>query len=446
MTTQRQAPQTTYRTALEDIEISADVESAIAQMQASGKDTGSLTAQQRAGYVTALCRALRLNPLTNPVQFIRLNGKEVLYVTRTATDQLAAIHGLNRKTVRGPEIVDIAGMKVALCTVEVTLPNGRSETATATLPVADPAMLYMKLETKAKRRGTLAILGLGLLAEEEAESIPGAERVDLAPDAPTPAPKPYALDDYRAALSAAGCLFDAAQDYRALSQRLHAEDATTAASEALAEWLDAGGYVLTATEQRACERGDYPREMLDILDAVAECATGADVVRWWGQTAHVVEALGAHAKAAKLIVAKTYCARVGDPTKSPAKVFAAALAPKPPPTGTDSPSSTRNDTATGDATPADAAPSAEALASIARVGDVHAYLATKHTFTEVERAVVAHGAHVPALAAAAVARLEALGEGGDDANRAGLVGAWVSESASKAQRAERTAAQVQRAA
>ena len=63
-TTQRQTTQNTYRTGLEDIEISADVESAIAQMQASGKDTGSLTAQQRAGYVTALCRALRLNPLT----------------------------------------------------------------------------------------------------------------------------------------------------------------------------------------------------------------------------------------------------------------------------------------------------------------------------------------------------------------------------------------------
>jgi hypothetical protein len=444
MTTQH-AQQNTYRTALDDIEISADVESAIAQMQASGKDTGSLTAQQRAGYVTALCRALRLNPLTSPVQFIRLNGKEVLYVTRTATDQLAAIHGLNRKTVRGPEIVDIAGTKIAICAVEVTLPNGRSETATATLPVADPAMLYMKLETKAKRRGTLAILGLGLLAEEEAESIPGAERGDITPSAP-PAPKPTALDDYRAALSAAGCLFDAAQDYRLLSQRLHAEDATTAASEALAEWLDAGGYVMTATEQRAAERGDYPREMLDVIDAVAECASGADVVRWWGQTAHVVEALGAHAKAAKLIVARTYCARVGDTSKSPAKVFAGALAPKPPPTGTDSPSSARNDTSAGDATPADAAPSAEALASIARVGDVHAYLAAKSTYTEVERAVVAHGAHVPALEAAAVARLEALGEGGDDGNRARLVAAWVSESASRAQRAERTAAKVQRAA
>lgn len=290
---------------------------------------------------------------------------------------------------------------------------------------------------------------LGVYTADEisdGEYIGDAPIVETAPHLPPPAPKPYALDDYRAALSAAGCLFDAAQDYRALSQRLHAEDATTAASEALAEWLDAGGYVLTATEQRAAERGDYPREMLDILDAVAECATGADVVRWWGQTAHVVEALGAHAKAAKLIVARTYCARTGDTSKSPAKVFAAALAPKPPPTGTDSPSSARGDTATGDATPADAAPSAEALASIARVGDVLAYLATKHTFTEVERAVVAHGAHVATLAAAAVARLEALGEGGDDGNRSRLVAAWVAASRERAQRAAALPSQVQVAA
>lgn len=261
-----------------------------------------------------------------------------------------------------------------------------------------------------------------------------------------PAAKRTALDGYHYALAHVTDLHSAVDHYRLASQRLHAEGATEAASEALAEWLDAGGYALTATEQRACERGDYPREMLDLLDAVAECSTGADVVRWWGQTAHVVEALGAHAKAAKLIVAKTYCARIGDTSKSPAKVFAAALAPQPPPTGTDSPTSARNDAATGDATTAEAAPSAEALASIARVGDPRAYLAGKATFTEVERAVVAHGAYVPALTPAAVERLEALGEGGDDANRTRLVGAWVSESASRAQRAERTASQVRRAA
>jgi len=447
MTTQRQAPQTTYRTALEDIEISADVESAIAQMQASGKDTGSLTAQQRAGYVTALCRALRLNPLTSPVQFIKLNGKEVLYVTRTATDQLAAIHGLNRKTVRGPEIVDIAGTKIAICAVEVTLPNGRSETATATLPVADPAMLYMKLETKAKRRGTLAILGLGLLAEEEAESIPGAERVDLAP-----APKRPALDVFRDAIDRDGTLAAIVVTWHAHCAALAAEKAADDAAADVAKWLTEGGYVLSKTEQQALLARNFTPGMLALLDALAMQTAAPLVMRWRldADIARAIDALGEdRAKIVKTVVARTWCKLSEIVTERPNVTFAKAveaLNPKPPPTGTDSPSSTRNDTATGDATPADATPSPEAQASVARVGDPLAYLATKHTFTEVERAVVAHGAHVPALADAAVARLEALGEGGDDGNRARLVAAWVSESASRAQRAERTAAKVQRAA
>jgi hypothetical protein len=135
--------------------------------------------------------------------------------------------------------------------------------------------------------------------------------------------------------------------------------------------------------------------------------------------------------------------------RAAAEARRAALAPTeptPPAPPRGGRKSTRSVGATGDATPADAAPSAEALASIARVGDPYAYLATKHTYTEIERAVVAHGAHVPALAAAAVARLEALGEGGDESNRTRLVAAWVSESASRVQHAERTASQVRRAA
>lgn len=133
--------------------------------------------------------------------------------------------------------------------------------------------------------------------------------------------------------------------------------------------------------------------------------------------------------------------------RAAAEARRAALTPTEPPTPPRSGrKSARNDAATGDAASNDGAPSAEAQASIARVGDPHAYLAGKATFTEVERAVVAHGAHVAGLAPAAVERLEAMGEGGDDANRTRLVGAWVSESASRAQRAERTASQVRRAA
>ena len=67
-----------------------------------------------------------------------------------------------------------------------THPNGRVETATATVPLVDPVNVLMKVETKAKRRATLSILGLGVLDEIELETIPAniqepGAGVDLAP-------------------------------------------------------------------------------------------------------------------------------------------------------------------------------------------------------------------------------------------------------------------------
>ena len=222
--------------------------------------------------------------------------------------------------------------------------------------------------------------------------------------------------------------------------------------------LKAIGYQLDRAEVNAvlAATGQPLARWVDAADEALGNNTGADAVhvaaRWWVAQRERISAALSKPAATMVYMALARSLRTTPDAAGTARAKKAlnaaveALAPKPPPTGTDSPSSTRNDTATDDATPADATPSAEAQASIARVGDPLAYLATKHTYTEVERAVVAHGAHVPALAAAAVARLEALGEGGDDGNRERLVAAWVSESASRAQRAERTAAKVQRAA
>lgn len=158
-----------------DAAISPMLEDVLARTAAIGKDPRAWNTDQRAEYLRSLCRALRLNPLTGPLQFITLNGKEVLYATRQATDQLAAMHRLNRETVRGPEIVDLGGTKVVLCQVRATLPDGRSEMATATLPATDLVNALMKCETKAKRRATLSIIGLGLLDESELETIPEAQ-------------------------------------------------------------------------------------------------------------------------------------------------------------------------------------------------------------------------------------------------------------------------------
>lgn len=162
----------------EDIDLDAMLDDAAIAMQrvsAAGRDTKALTHEERVATLSALSKALGLNPLTNPVQFLSLSGREVLYVTKQATDQIAARLRLNRETVAGPEVRDFGGTKLVFCQVKVTAPDGRSEVSTATLPFADPVNVLMKCETKAKRRATLSLAGLGLLTEEEMETIPGAQ-------------------------------------------------------------------------------------------------------------------------------------------------------------------------------------------------------------------------------------------------------------------------------
>ncbi|MEZ4410859.1 MAG: hypothetical protein R3A52_30915 [Polyangiales bacterium] len=137
-------------------------------------DLSGLSPNERARFYVQMCEGLGLNPNAQPFAFLRLNGKEVLYATRGATDQLAAIHRVNREIVDGPKVIDLAGTKLVYAVCRATHPNGRVETATATVPLADPMNVLMKCETKAKRRATLSILGLGVLDELELETIPAS--------------------------------------------------------------------------------------------------------------------------------------------------------------------------------------------------------------------------------------------------------------------------------
>jgi hypothetical protein len=135
-------------------------------------DISALTLQERAKFYLQMCESLGLSAASQPLAVLKLNGKEILYPTRGATDQLAAIHRLTRRMIDGPRVIDLAGTKLVFAVCEAAHPNGRVETATATVPLADPVNVLMKAETKAKRRATLSILGLGMLDETEIETIP----------------------------------------------------------------------------------------------------------------------------------------------------------------------------------------------------------------------------------------------------------------------------------
>lgn len=152
-------------------------------------DLSKLTAPQRLAYYKNVCQSLGVNPLTKPFDYIALNGKLVLYAKRDATDQLRKLHGIS-VTISARETVS----EVYIVTARAQDKTGRSDESIgavdiANLKGANLANAFMKAETKAKRRVTLSIVGLGWLDETEIETIPDAKPVVLEVE-PSPAPQP----------------------------------------------------------------------------------------------------------------------------------------------------------------------------------------------------------------------------------------------------------------
>jgi hypothetical protein len=351
-------------------------------------DISALSPEHRVRYYVQTCEGLGLNPHSQPFAFLRLNGKEVMYATRGATDQLAAMHRINREIIDGPKIVDIAGQKVAYCVAKGTHPNGRTETATATLPVSDPVNLYMKLETKAKRRVTLSILGLGVLDETELETIPAsakgsAAQVDVSivrDDAPAqPAPMD-ALAALRADLEAAESL-DLEGARTVYARHDLGGTALSAVTGALCTALAARGYRLTATEAGQLLRGEMPDALAMAYDRLAAVDRHADDEDGDGVVADVVRVLrspgvaaigadakrkvaGAKARVERLMTvsAQTVAGLLAPANERPDVDAAearirAALSPQPPttPTGTDAPRSSATSADGGSVAPSQSA-------------------------------------------------------------------------------------------
>jgi hypothetical protein len=122
-----------------------------------------------------------LDPFTKPFDILRLNGKEVLYCTRSGTQQLNKLHKVSH-LITSRDTNSEAG--VYIVTSKASLPDGRCTESIGAVNIAGLkgemyANAIMKAETKAKRRATLDLLGLGVLDESEAESIPNASTVAL---------------------------------------------------------------------------------------------------------------------------------------------------------------------------------------------------------------------------------------------------------------------------
>lgn len=137
-------------------------------------DLAKLSAPQRISYYHAVCQSVGLNPLTKPFDYITLSGKLTLYAKKDATDQLRKIHGVSITKLETSAYGD-----VYIITAYAQDATGRTDAATGAVPIGTLkgdalANALMKTETKAKRRVTLSICGLGMLDETELETIPNA--------------------------------------------------------------------------------------------------------------------------------------------------------------------------------------------------------------------------------------------------------------------------------
>jgi hypothetical protein len=139
-------------------------------------DLSKLSAGDKVRYYNGYCERMGLDPFTKPFDILRLNGKEVLYCTRSGTQQLNKLHKVSH-LITSRDTNGEAG--VYIVTSKASLPDGRCTESIGAVNIAGLkgeayANAIMKAETKAKRRATLDLLGLGVLDESEAESIPNA--------------------------------------------------------------------------------------------------------------------------------------------------------------------------------------------------------------------------------------------------------------------------------
>jgi hypothetical protein len=135
-------------------------------------DLSKLSPDERWSYYIQVCRSVGLNPATQPFQYITLSDKLVLYATKGAAEQLRDNNHVSIDITSRERIDDLY-----VVTARATTPDGRHDEEIGAVPIGTLkgdalANALMKATTKAKRRVTLSMIGLGMLDETEVETIP----------------------------------------------------------------------------------------------------------------------------------------------------------------------------------------------------------------------------------------------------------------------------------
>lgn len=152
--------------------------SAIEKVVVQG-DLSPLNPQQRVLYYKTVCESVGLNPYTKPFDYIMLNGKLTLYAKKDCAEQLRKLNGISITSLEDKLVDDIY-----IVTAKATTKDGRTDQSKGAVVIGhlkgeQKANAIMKAETKAKRRVTLSVSGIGFSDESEIDSIPNAKLVEF---------------------------------------------------------------------------------------------------------------------------------------------------------------------------------------------------------------------------------------------------------------------------
>lgn len=163
---------------MNEITTTNQIDAAIMESVLLGGDLSKLTPDQRVSYYRHVCESVGLNPLTKPFDYMTLNGKLTLYAKKDATDQLRKI---NNVSIDDVDIVE--NETQFLVKVKGHDSTGRTDVEIGVVKKSDMqgnlGNVQMKAVTKAKRRLTLSLCGLGWLDETEVETIRDARLANV---------------------------------------------------------------------------------------------------------------------------------------------------------------------------------------------------------------------------------------------------------------------------
>lgn len=157
-------------------------EDLLAKIVQSG-NLGLLSESDRLIYYFSYCRQLGLNPLSRPFDYIEDNGKISLYPNAQAASQLRDKRNVSTRILKEECLLNGDIYSVL---VEARI-GDRTEQATGKVSLSGlsgkhKANAMKKAETQARRRATLAIVGLDAIGDEDRK----ASVSDMPPDCWTP--------------------------------------------------------------------------------------------------------------------------------------------------------------------------------------------------------------------------------------------------------------------